>query len=110
MISHTRQTWPSRSVKSAAMSNCTMRRCRLVKNTMHRSLVCAGCRRDSDQWNRDARSSLRMRHSRVLLGDLAMKALIVALTVAAIALLAASSVAEAKGCLKGAVVGGVAGH
>jgi hypothetical protein len=42
-------------------------------------------------------------------GDLAMKALIFALTVAAIALLSASS-AEAKGCLKGAVVGGVAGH
>jgi hypothetical protein len=38
-----------------------------------------------------------------------MKALIFALTVAAFALLCASS-AEAKGCLKGAVVGGVAGH
>jgi uncharacterized protein YfiM (DUF2279 family) len=38
-----------------------------------------------------------------------MKALIFALTVAAIALLFASA-AEAKGCLKGAVVGGVAGH
>jgi len=41
-------------------------------------------------------------------GDLVMKALIFALTVAAIALFA--SAAEAKGCLKGAVVGGVAGH
>jgi hypothetical protein len=41
-------------------------------------------------------------------GDLAMKALIFAVTVAAIALFA--SAAEAKGCLKGAVVGGVAGH
>jgi len=38
-----------------------------------------------------------------------MKALILAATVAAIALLSASAV-EAKGCIKGAIVGGVAGH
>jgi hypothetical protein len=61
----------------------------------------------ANQGNHDPRRRLEMRHLSPRRYRV-MKTLI-ALTVAALALVSATS-ADAKGCIKGAVVGGVAGH